>query len=146
MENLNTYFELEAGSVVTKNEKGERLFLVIYRVKMDDYAFPKGHVEDGEPLEECATRETFEETGQKIKVIKPINSFEYKVKEEKNGKESYIIRRVYVFEAEPVDEMSKTNTPEENEGKIIPKWMTYDEVMSKLSYDGDKEAVKKIIN
>lgn len=42
---------------------------LIYRNKKDDYSFPKGHLEEGETLKECAIRETEEETGRRCHII-----------------------------------------------------------------------------
>jgi ADP-ribose pyrophosphatase YjhB (NUDIX family) len=144
MEKLNTYFELEAGSITTKVEDGELKFLTIYRVKMDDYTLPKGHVEDGESLEEASAREATEETGYPVKAKDFIDSFEYKVEEELNGKESYTIRRVYYFEGEVVGENTGEENPDQNEGKTVPKWMSYEDVLEKFSYDTDKGLIKKV--
>lgn len=42
---------------------------LVYRDKNKDFDFPKGHIEKGESLVECAIRETEEETGRKCKII-----------------------------------------------------------------------------
>lgn len=33
-----------------------------------EYSFPKGHLEAGETIKECAIRETIEETGHEVKI------------------------------------------------------------------------------
>jgi len=145
MKKLKTYFELEAGSITTRVSEGGKLeFLTIYRVKMDDFTLPKGHVEDKESLEEASAREATEETGYPVETKEFIDSFEYKVKEEKYGEESFIIRRVYYFEGEVTGESSGEENPDEKEGKTVPSWLTYEEAMEKFSYDTDKGLIEKV--
>ena len=42
---------------------------LVYREKLKDYTFPKGHIEDGETILECALREAEEETGRRCKLL-----------------------------------------------------------------------------
>lgn len=43
-------------------------------VDNDAWGFPKGHIDEGETREECAIRETREETGLDVELITPLNS------------------------------------------------------------------------
>ena len=53
--------------------------LLIHRPKYDDWTLPKGKVETGESLPECAVREILEETGMRVRLGVPLNSVEYSV-------------------------------------------------------------------
>ena len=58
---------LKAGTVLI-NLKNKEICLV-YNKDDKSYAFPKGHLEKGETLQECAIRETEEETGHTCSLI-----------------------------------------------------------------------------
>jgi len=60
---------IKAGGGVVKNEN-EEILMMFRRGKWD---LPKGKLDEGETLEECAKREVEEETGlQKLEIIKPL--------------------------------------------------------------------------
>ena len=69
--------EKSCGCIVIDDDK-------VLLVKQNDghTAFPKGHMEKGETEEECAIRETFEETGLKVKIL---NGYRYT--------QSYFVKR-----------------------------------------------------
>ncbi len=61
---------IQTGGGLVKNKSGE-ILLIFRRGKWD---LPKGKIDEGETLEECAIREVREETGiQKLKIISKIN-------------------------------------------------------------------------
>ena len=81
--------EVAAGGVVT-NKKGKVLF--IYR--NDKWDLPKGKLDKGETIEECALREVEEETGVKNLKIENILQTTYHVFK-RNGK--YKLKEVHWF-------------------------------------------------
>ncbi len=61
--------EITTMCAVFNNEKDKVLF--INRKKdWKGFAFPGGHLENGESIQNCIIREVFEETGLKLKIVK----------------------------------------------------------------------------
>ena len=46
---------------------------LVYREKRNDWSFPKGHREEGETIQECAVRETAEETKRVAEIVSGID-------------------------------------------------------------------------
>ena len=57
----------KAGCILVNTET--KMIGLIYREKQKDFSFPKGHLEAGESLQECAVRETAEETKRDCKIV-----------------------------------------------------------------------------
>lgn len=58
---------IKAGCILINLKRNE--IGLVYRVKHDDFTFPKGHLEKGETLKECAIRETAEETKRDCEIV-----------------------------------------------------------------------------
>lgn len=103
----------------------------------NEYSFPKGHLEKGETLVECAKREVLEETAYDVKLLKEdsIGSYEY------DNKEGHIITYMYLFQSEnPTKKVIK----EEDREKMI--WVPFEEVEDILSYQNLKDFWNSIKN
>lgn len=121
----------KAGCIVV--DKETKKVALIYRDYRDDYSFPKGHVEEGETLVECAIRETEEEIKRKVKLVSE-NVFcteEYINNDEK-------IRVNYYL---GYDDGISYNDSLETHGLV---WCDIDSVEDKLTYNTSKEMFKSV--
>src|SRR5262245_54982914 len=67
-----------AGVVVWRErDDGEVAFLLVHRPRYDDWSFPKGKNEPHETDEDCAVRETAEETGLYVELGPELASTRY---------------------------------------------------------------------
>ncbi|GAB2611065.1 NUDIX hydrolase [Pseudactinotalea suaedae] len=70
---------LAAGAVLWRVRKRTVEVLIIHRPRYDDWSWPKGKLEPGEPLPACAVREVAEETGTHVVLGRPLPSVTYEI-------------------------------------------------------------------
>ena len=121
---------LKAGCILIDREK--KMAGLIYREKQKDYSFPKGHLEEGETLVECAIRETAEETKRDCILYKdePIALNCYNIGEEEVEVSFYLA----------FDHGKSDNTSEDTHDLI---WVPYEKVEEVLTYENLKELWRK---
>lgn len=109
---------------------------LVYRNEHEDTSFPKGHLENGETFEECAVRETEEETlrDNHLLINEPIYIFNYLTPAGED-----VIYKIYV--AKDDGPTKKKISPEDVENM---KWIDFDDVESSISYDNLREVWNKI--
>lgn len=97
---------------------------LVYRAKQNDYSFPKGHKEDYETLEQCAIRETAEETRRVAEIV---NEFEPYIERYTTPRGENCACYMYIA----VDKGESDNTCEDTHDTY---WIPFDKVEEKLSY------------
>ncbi len=117
-----------AGGVVVN---GEGQMLIVHRPRYNDWSFPKGKLDYGEGLRECALREVLEETGWHCALREPLPSIEYV---DHKGRDKI----VYYWLMEPLGGLFEPN----DEVDAI-EWLTPAETAVRLSYERDREVLRE---
>ncbi|MBS7658632.1 MAG: NUDIX domain-containing protein [Candidatus Bathyarchaeia archaeon] len=127
--------QVSAGGVVFRREKDKILFFLLGFKEKKIWCLPKGIIEKGESELEAAKREVAEETGIKnLKLISKIGSINYQFWFRKNKINKTV--HFYLFETDQVE----TKIGEEHD---TYGWFTFNEALKSLSYNGEKEILKK---
>ena len=117
---------LKAGGLVVKDNK-----ILLVSSNSKDFVIPKGHVEKGEKVEECAIREIKEETGYKVKIIKKLPFIEYT-----NYTINQLIRlQYYLFEIIGGKEEAEENT--------CLQWFSLAGAIKANPYNNEQEIIRK---
>lgn len=125
---------LAAGALCWRQHKGELQVLVIHRPRYDDWSFPKGKLDDGETLPECAAREVGEEVGLKVRLGVPLPITRYQVgKKSASGQQRMRTKAVWYWAAEVLEGKP---TPDGKETDRV-LWASPDEARQLLSNQGD---------
>jgi len=125
-----------AGGIIFKDE----LVLLIKSKSTNRVSIPKGKAEPDESTEETALREVREETGYNTKIVSKIGSINFDF--EKDGEMRN--KTVTLFRLELLDDSDpKPNLQEGEDFENI--WVTPSEAISLLTFNEEREVLKKAI-
>jgi 8-oxo-dGTP pyrophosphatase MutT (NUDIX family) len=128
--------ETSAGGVVFRRGADGVVRYLLIRDSYQNWGFPKGHVENGEPPAEAARREVSEETGlQQLDLRGPVEVIDWYFRF--GGRTIHKFCHFFLFESatgEPV--------PQEEEGITACVWQPIDEARSTISYDNARAVLE----
>lgn len=136
---------LAAGTLVWRVHKRRLQVLLVHRPRYDDWAWPKGKLEAGESLQECAVRETAEETGHQVKLGRPLGFTRYTLPSGNKKTSHYWAAQVsgpdapYLRARGPVDPASLKEIDE-------TRWVTVSKARKLLTYERDHEPLDVLVD
>src|SRR3979490_724065 len=77
------------GGLVVRRVRGQLEVVLVHRPAREDWTFPKGKLEDGETLEDCALREVHEETGLICRLGRFLGHTEYRDRKDRQKVVAY---------------------------------------------------------
>jgi 8-oxo-dGTP diphosphatase len=122
--------EVFAGGGVVVDEVGR--ILLVHRPRYDDWTFPKGKLDPGETIEECALREVAEETGFACALGAEVAVTRYVDHKGRDKLVRYWLMTVIGGAFEPNDEVEEI------------RWVTRDEAAGLLSYERDHDVLRAV--
>jgi 8-oxo-dGTP pyrophosphatase MutT (NUDIX family) len=130
---------VSSGGIVLRKTGDIFEMLLVFSTYFNSWLIPKGHVKDGETIEEAAVREVLEETGlTDVKMVSKVGIISRKSTElskEVVDKDIHI----FLFRTD-----SDTSSPKENpEDLTITRWFSIDEGISSLYFEPDREFLIK---
>ena len=123
-----------AGGVVLSREgNGRTRVAVIHRPKYMDWSLPKGKLEKGESFKEAALREVEEETGYRCEELRELPSVSYLDRKARTKLVRYWLMEPIKGKFEPHGEVDEL------------RWLTVREAGDLLTYDHDRELVRRAV-
>lgn len=101
------------------------------------WSLPKGWVEDGEDLEQTATREVREETGLETKVLRKVDQISYDFYS--RADHGRVSKTVHLFLLQCVGGDTANHDAEVDEAR----WFPVEEAIKTLTYKNEREALER---
>jgi 8-oxo-dGTP pyrophosphatase MutT (NUDIX family) len=138
---MRTVREVSAGGVIYREQQGEIHIALIHVRKR--WGLPKGHIEEGERIEETAVREVREETGLLGKVDRKLGTISYTYRaKSKDGEPLRISKRVTFFLLRYLEGEVHGHDYEVDEAR----WFPIEKALEKFVFATERKMVRKALS
>lgn len=135
---MRTVREVSAGGVIYRRHEDQVEVALIHTGKR--WGLPKGHVEEGERVEETAVREVREETGLLGKIDRELGEISYSYRgKSRGGRPVRIAKRVTFFLLEYLEGEVHGHDYEVDEAR----WFPLSEALAKLSFATEQKMMRR---
>ena len=130
--------EVSAGGVIYRRS-GDGFEIALIHVR-SRWGLPKGHVEEGERVEQAALREVREETGLEGKLVRKLGDFRYSYRDKtKEGEPIRISKRVHFFLMRYVRGDVRDHDHEADDAR----WFPIDQAIKQLKFATERKMVHR---
>jgi len=128
------------GIVVRATGEADQPLVLLIRDSYDNWGFPKGHIESGEPAQRAAVREVEEETGlSSLEMHGLVDTIDWWFRF--RGRLIHKVCDFYLLLVQPGT--SVETTPQLAEGISACEWLPYDTALERLSYANAKAVLTR---
>jgi 8-oxo-dGTP pyrophosphatase MutT (NUDIX family) len=133
--------EMSAGGVIYRKHAGE-IEIALIRVR-SRWGLPKGHVEEGENINDTAVREVREETGLEGRVSKKLGDIRYSYRDRRTaGEPVRIYKQVHFYLLRYLKGDVRDHDHEVDEAR----WFPIEEAIRNLKYPTERKMVYRALN
>jgi 8-oxo-dGTP diphosphatase len=135
-----------AAGLVAWREAGRSLeVLLVHSPRYGEWGFPKGKVDKGETLQECAVREVAEETGRRLVVGQPLQTVRYKLRSGKRKEVRYWAAREHTPDG--AWSRVRTDPPPALASEIDrSEWFDVKKAARLLAYQQDRDLLGHVVD
>ncbi|WP_062210993.1 NUDIX hydrolase [Demequina oxidasica] len=135
---------ISAGALVWRVRDGELQVLAVHRPRYDDWSWPKGKLDKGETLPQCAIREVAEETGKQVTLGQPLPSLRYPMASGKQKVVRYWAAQLSYPRSRAVVARPPVKPASKNEIDKM-RWLSVPEARKRITFSDDLRPLEALV-